>query len=459
MCGIFATTDTSLLANQRPIERCLERRGTEKPIWRTTASGMVLAHCLLPVRGEAPVLQPIETDQGFLVYSGELWDVEPGLSDTVALAERLERFGLRRTIATIQGMWALVLISQHHRKIAFCTDVLGEQPLHYAVIGNHISVATEVKTLVAAGIPLAGIYHVRPGQLYVFDGTLKATPYARATSRNRWKSVDNEVLRSRIARAVQSHIGSVDLQAAGILLSGGIDSTIMAWHASQLGIKKAWTVAVHRQAPDVVAAEQVASRLGLDWEYICCDPHPIEFGVVAAEVVNRSILEETSLHITLARHLSQRGVRVVLTGSGADELFIGYAHLFRRVPRHLLQQRFLDGYYKLDLRAMNKVYGGFAVEIRNPFLHPSVVSYALQLHTDILIGPKMTLKWPLRRAYADILDGQSTAPKRIARETMGAKAWFANRHADGGRVFHPLWKEIMGDSQRTMEILSIIDRQ
>lgn len=416
-----------------------------------------MAHCLLPVRGKSPVLQPVETSQGSLLFSGELWDIDSGQSDTIAFGERIERFGFRRAVERSRGMWALVLVNSHRREMAFCTDVLGEQPLHYALVGSHVAVATEVKTLVAAGIPLAAIAHVRPGIVYEFDGTLKTTPYAAARSRNRWKTFDVEALRGRVARAVESHIQSVDLQDTGVLLSGGIDSTIIAWHASQLGVRKAWTIAVDRQAPDVIAAEQVAARLGLRWECICCEPKPIELGVVAAEVVNRSILEESCLHIVLARHLSQRGIRVVLTGSGADELFIGYAHLFRRMPRDLLQQRFLNEYFKLDLRAMNKVYGGCAVEVRNPFLHPAVVSYALQLHASALIGPKMVLKWPLRNAYADILDRHRTAPKRIARETMGAKAWFAARYPDGAKAFHPLWKEIMGNKQRVMQILSMID--
>jgi asparagine synthase (glutamine-hydrolysing) len=256
---------------------------------------------------------------------------------------------------------------------------------------------------------------------------------------------------------VLSHIQSVDLQQAGVLLSGGIDSTIIAWHASQLGIRKAWTVAVHRHSLDAIAAEHAAGRLGLEWECFCCEPTPVELGVVAAEVVNRSVLEECCLHIALARHLSQRGIRVVLTGSGADELFVGYAHLFRRMPKELLQQRFVNEYFKLDLRAMNKVYGGSAVEVRNPFLHPAVVRYALQLDASILVGPKMVLKWPLRKAYADIFDGERTGPKRMARETMGAKEWFAVRYPDGAKVFHPLWKSIMGDPHRVMQILSMID--
>src|SRR5947209_13772406 len=102
MCGIFATTDPGLLAHRALVERCLERRGTEKPVWRTTESGCVLAHCLLPVRGETPVLQPAQTGERLLLYSGELWDVESGRSDTIAWGERIGRLGLKAAVARSQ---------------------------------------------------------------------------------------------------------------------------------------------------------------------------------------------------------------------------------------------------------------------------------------------------------------------------------------------------------------------
>jgi len=458
MCGIFVTTDRMTLSQQALIERCLQRRGTEKVVWQSTESGCLLAHCLLPIRGNAPVLQPLDVGDGrLLLYSGELWDVESGRSDSIELANRIGAFGIKRTIVRSQGMWALVMVDRRRQEVSFCTDVMGEQPLHYAAVGCHIAVASEVKTLVAAGLPLSAIFHVQPGVLYKFNGALETTRYAAAHSRNRWKTFHVEALRARIADAVRSHVLSVDLQQTGVLLSGGIDSTIIAWHASQFGIRKAWTIAVHKRAPDVIAAKEVAERFGLEWECLCCEPRPVELGVVAAEVVNRSVLEECCLHIALARHLAGCGIRVVLTGSGADELFVGYAHLFRRMPKEQLQQRFVNEYFKLDLRAMNKVYGGSAVEVRNPFLHPAVVRYALGLHASVLVGPKMVLKWPLRKAYADILDGERTGPKRIARETMGARAWFAARYPEGARVFHPLWRGIMGDPQRILQTLSMID--
>src|SRR5260221_2312096 len=116
------------------------------------------------------------------------------------------------TIARSRGMWALVMVHPHRQEIAFCTDVMGEQPLHYTVVGRHIAVASEVKTLVAAGVPLVAISHVQPGVLYKFRGTLTTTRYSAANSRNRWKTFEVATLRNRIACAVHSHIRSVDLQ-------------------------------------------------------------------------------------------------------------------------------------------------------------------------------------------------------------------------------------------------------
>src|SRR5216684_3787382 len=87
MCGIFATSDPALLANKALIESCLQRRGTEKVVWQS-ADGYAMAHCLLPVRGEAPVLQPLSVGEKFLLYSGELWAVEGGRSAPMVFADR-----------------------------------------------------------------------------------------------------------------------------------------------------------------------------------------------------------------------------------------------------------------------------------------------------------------------------------------------------------------------------------
>ena len=104
MCSLFATTDASALVHKALIDSCLARRGTQEVVWEQTSSGSVAAHCLLPVRGSSPVFQPIPIDGKILLYSGELWDVEQGKSDTIELLDRIRKLGFKKAIKRSQGM-------------------------------------------------------------------------------------------------------------------------------------------------------------------------------------------------------------------------------------------------------------------------------------------------------------------------------------------------------------------
>ena len=160
----------------------------------------------------------------------------------------------------------------------------------------------------------------------------------------------------------------------------------------------------------------------------------------------RFIVEELSLHSKLAAHLSAKNIRVLLTGCGADELFIGYKHLLGRLPHQELQLRFLSSYYRFDLRAFNKLYAGFAIELRHPFLWWPLISYATCMHHKLLIGPKRIMKWPLRRAYAERLPQEVTyKPKAIARESMGAKDFFRKIYGESPYRYRPIFRETFSD--------------
>jgi asparagine synthetase B (glutamine-hydrolysing) len=285
-------------------------------------------------------------------------------------------------------------------------------------------------------------------------GTLRARERPHWRSTNRRRSFDPQCLRNRLSAAVAAQIGAARGRRIAVLLSGGIDSTIIAHEAAMRGVREAWTIAVHEEAPDALAARTVAERLGLHWHLVITEPLDPEIGIVTGETSNRSIVEEISVQIRLLRILARSGVHIVLTGTGADEVFVGYSHLFGRVHPTEMQQRFVSSHYRFDLRAFNKAAMGFAVEPRNPFLHRDVVNFAKQLHADLLLWPRREMKWPLRIAYQDILDHAQKAGKLVARETMGAKSWFVSDLPCSPLVFRKWFTEILSSPSITREWIS-----
>lgn len=450
MCGLFVSTNSKIERRLDRLERILCRRGTEPVRWHQGPNGYWYGHCLLPLRGPTPLSQPIVDSNGVFLFTGELWDLDRGESDTLVLLDRYRAVGFNHLAEAIHGTWAAAVWDSRGDSLRFGTDRFGEQPLHYAVHEAHLYIGSEIKLLVAAGVPLKCIRHAEPQKTYCYrNGLLREFCRPVWKSQNRWRSFDPVRLRRRIAAGVSSQIQAADGRRVAVMLSGGIDSTIVAFEAAQAGVREAWTIAVDETAPDAIAARLIAERLRLDWTLILCEPADPGVGMVIGEVANRSIVEELSLHVRLFQELSRAGVRIVLTGTGADELFVGYSHLLGRVHVTELQQRFVTTHYRYDLRALNKAAMGFCVEPRNPMLYFRVAEYARQLHADVLLGPRREMKWPLRVAYREILDHTIGEPKRIARETMGAKQWFLRRYGDDPLLFRSRFAKILAHTNQT----------
>lgn len=449
MCGIFASTDPNVIRNSERISAVLARRGTERVEWLQGVNGYVYAHVPLALRGKKKVRQPIVDREGVFLFAGELWDTSKNENDTLVFLERLRLKGLRRTVKSTRGTWAFIYWSARSKTLVFSTDRFGEEPLHYASVNEHVYVASEIKILIAAGVPLRNICHVEPGREYSFNKRLRIKEILHWASKNQWRSFDPAKLRSRIAIAIAECTHRADLQSIGLLVSGGIDSTIVAFEAARLGIRRAWTIAVEANSIDAVRAQMLAERLNLDWTLILAQPAPPEVGIVTGEVSNRSIVEELCMYVVLARELAHEGIQVVLTGTGADEVFVGYGHLMRRVHATLLQERFISTHYRYDLRASNKLFMGYGVKTRNPFLSRRVAEYALYMHASLLLGPGRILKWPLRFAYADVLGSVVKEPKLVARETMGVKRIFRERFGNSPYAYRKIWRRVLENPLET----------
>lgn len=211
----------------------------------------------------------------------------------------------------------------------------------------------------------------------------------------------------------------------GVLLSGGLDSSITSAIAKKYAQKRiesndttdAWYPQLHsfsiglKGSPDLAAAQKVADHIGTIH-------HPIEFTVQEGLDAIRDVIyyletydittvrASTPMYL-LARVIKSMGIKMVLSGEGADEIFGGYLY-FHKAPDaqefHEETVRKLDNLYKYDCLRANKSLMAWGIEGRVPFLDKEFMDVAMSINPeDKMIKNGRIEKWVLRKAFEDML--------------------------------------------------------
>ncbi len=211
----------------------------------------------------------------------------------------------------------------------------------------------------------------------------------------------------------------------GVLLSGGLDSSIISAVAKKFAAKRiesgnkedAWWPQLHSFAvglegsPDLAAARKVADHIGTVH-------HEIHFTVQEGLDAIRDVIyhietydvttvrASTPMYL-LARVIKSMGVKMVLSGEGADEIFGGYLY-FHKAPNaeefHKETVRKLGKLHQYDCLRANKSLSAWGVEGRVPFLDKEFMDIAMRLNpVDKMAGKGKMEKWILRKAFEDYL--------------------------------------------------------
>ncbi|NQY29909.1 MAG: asparagine synthase B, partial [Flavobacteriaceae bacterium] len=211
----------------------------------------------------------------------------------------------------------------------------------------------------------------------------------------------------------------------GVLLSGGLDSSITSALAKLYAEKRietgdtqdAWWPQLHSFAvglegsPDLAAAQKVA-------KHIDSIHHEIKFtiqeGIDAIkdviyhlETYDITTIRASAPMYLMARAIKAMGIKMVLSGEGADELFGGYLY-FHKAPNaeefHKETVRKLDKLYEYDCLRANKSLAAWGIEGRVPFLDKEFMDVAMRLNPqDKMITPEKMEKWVLRKAFEKYL--------------------------------------------------------
>jgi asparagine synthase (glutamine-hydrolysing) len=211
----------------------------------------------------------------------------------------------------------------------------------------------------------------------------------------------------------------------GVLLSGGLDSSLIASITSRLHdeytkkhsddiliTKRLHSFCIGLEgSPDLKASREVAEFLGTKhFEIVFTVNEGIEAisdVIYHTETFNSTTIRASTPMFLMARKIKSFGIKMVLTGEGSDEIFGGYLY-FHKAPNkkefHQETIRKLQDLYKYDLLRANKSCASWGIEARVPFLDRDFVEYCMSIDPEykmINAEHKNIEKWVLRKAFHD----------------------------------------------------------
>jgi len=452
MCGIvgiFQVKEQSQTMRQKAL-RMSQKIRHRGPDWSGIYSGgsAILAHERLSIVDPESGGQPLYTPdrKQVLAVNGEIYnhqeirrryagkyDFQTGSDCEVILA--LYRDKGINFLEDLSGIFAFALYDEETNEYLIARDPIGVIPLYigYDADGT-VYVASELKALEGQCEhyePFLPGHYVHGRMEENFDSsTLKPFHFTKYYQRD-WMQYDavkdntasveaiHDALETAVKRQLMSDV------PYGVLLSGGLDSSVISAIAEKFSEHrieddsktKAYWPRLHsfavglKGAPDLAKAKMVASHIGTVHHEI---NYTIQEGLDAIrdviyfiETYDVTTVRASTPMYLLARVIKSMGIKMVLSGEGADEIFGGYLY-FHKAPNakefHEETVRKLSKLYLYDCLRANKSLSAWGVEGRVPFLDKEFLDVAMRTNPEAKMCPGKTMeKKIVREAFADML--------------------------------------------------------
>ena len=441
MCGIVAIFN---IQEQTPELRQKALRMSQKirhrgPDWSGIYTGgtAILCHERLsivdPESGRQPLFAPDKKQ--VLAVNGEIYNhqdirkrfegkyqFQTGSDCEVILALYREK-GID-FLDDLSGIFAFALYDAERNEFLIARDPIGVIPLYIGYDSDgKVYVASELKALEGQCeryepfLPGHYYWSREPGMKryykrdwFSYDAVKDNTASTRAI---------HDALEDAVRRQLMSDV------PYGVLLSGGLDSSVISAVAEKYaerrieegGRERAWWPRLHsfavglKGAPDLAKARMVADHIGTVHHEI---NYTIQEGLDAIrdviyfiETYDVTTVRASTPMYLLTRVIKSMGIKMVLSGEGADEIFGGYLY-FHKAPTaqafHEETVRKLSKLYMYDCLRANKSLSAWGVEGRVPFLDKEFLDVAMRTNPEAKMCPGKTIeKRIVREAFADLL--------------------------------------------------------
>ncbi len=413
MCGIIGLFDNRLKAG-KGLE-IMKNRGMDGSKSIKVDKGEI-GHCLHSVVGN--VLQPIK-NKGVLSSNCEIYNWKKlsekylikARNDSELLLLLIEKIGIKKTIKELDGDYAFIYYC--NGTVFAARDSAGVKPVWYS-LSKGLGIASEKTALEAYGFE--NIRELIPRQILKYKNS-KAEFYYRPVKQGKalQKSFEQITmdLKKITEKSVQKRIPETKF---GVLFSGGIDSIIIAKIVKSTGKDFTCYTAGEKNSRDVVRAKSLAKKYGFKIRVKEVSEHEIKnsIGIVTSLTQDTNV---TKTSVGLVTHFAtmlarEDGIKVLLSGVGADELFGGYArHAKSSDINHDCYSDFLKIFekntYRDDVISMNN-----SVELRFPFLDKKIVEYSLRIPGKFKIENGLN-KYALRKS-AQLIGIKEFDEKKVA---------------------------------------------
>ena len=379
----------------------MSHRGPDESDLHIMENGSIICHESLSIIDLKSGKQPIQgTKNAWMIHDGEIYnhqEIREGIlknhtfrtkSDSEVIVHLFEEFGYD-FCNMMDGDFAFVIIDGDDYIAG--RDPIGVKPLYYGLDERgRIYFSSEMKSIADqcksfSTFPPGHYYTAKTGFVKYYD-----PEYEDHENANQF--LDLDLIRETLTEAIRKRLMSE--VPVGVLLSGGLDSSLIAAITSRLlaenGKKlRSFSIGLDADSPDNIVARKAAEFLGTEHHEV---HFTIEEGV---EIIEKIIYHIETYDIIsvragvpmylLSKAISEKGIKVILSGEGADEIFGGHLY-FRNAPSaEEFQKETIERVQKLftaDILRADKATMANSLEIRLPFLDKEFLDVAIRIKTE-----------------------------------------------------------------------------